>query len=318
MTAELSTAEPFTETKAPLLTRRVQTYASKARTPLNVPSTTKAVAAALTRPSNCVPTGGVMLSMANPHHRPLREMQFSRVKHVRCLMDRLISVCWGDWDDGLGTCVRGECEMTKKGGHAIGSACIQSDYRRSQYVSLNWAKWPFIIDALQVARVILWIEADVVINRNPWEGLAGVPGVDAPWLVRHDKRAPLDVAFQWETVPCDPATGFPTPDNSTTWVKDPGVVCQSKSRHYHAEPLNCGQLLITSRRFAQAVWNSRPVQFQNGAPSQQHHANVIKANFSHDGLPLDFFNYCWGLSRIVFATGARWSPSTRRAPRTRS
>ena len=71
------------------------------------------------------------------------------------------------------------------------------------------------------------------------------------------------------------------------------IVCSSTSV-VHEEPLNCGQLLITSLPFAQAVWDSRPTDFQNGAPSQQHHANVIKANFSHDGLPLDFFNYCWG------------------------
>ena len=30
----------------------------------------------------------------------------------------------------------------------------------------------FVI-CLRVARVVLWIEADVVIGRNPWEGLAG-------------------------------------------------------------------------------------------------------------------------------------------------
>ena len=272
---------------------RSPTDATKARAKLDVPNATAAVAEALARPSDCVPVGGVLLSMANPHHWRLRQMQFARVKHVECLMVRVVSVCWGDLDDGLGTCVRGECgAKTKQGGYSASSACVSSDYRRSQYVSLNWAKWPFFIDALRVARVILWIEADVVINRNPWEGLAGVPGVDAPWLVRHNKRAALDVTYQWERPPCNPATGFPMP-NGTTWVKDPGIEC-GRTSDVHDEPLNCGQLLITSLQFAQAVWDSRPAQFQNGAPSQQHHANVIKANFSHDGLPLDFFNYCWG------------------------
>lgn len=277
----------------PIRTGRPHAVVSRARAPLDVPNATAAVAQALARPSNCVPVGGVMLSMSNPHHLHLRQLQFARIKHIKCLMDRVVSVCWGDWDDDLGTCVRGDCgAKTKYGGYSVSSACVSSDYRRSQYVSLNWAKWPFFIDALRVARVILWIEADIVINRNPWEGLAGVPGVDARWLVRHDKRPPPDVAYQWEKPPCNPATGFPR-RNSTTWVPDPGVVC-GNTAYVHNEPLNCGQLLITSRSFAQAVWDSRPAEFQNGAPSQQHHANVIKANFSHDGLPLDFFNYCWG------------------------
>jgi len=203
----------------PIRTSRNQAVVSRVRAALNVPNATAAVAEALARPSDCVPVGGVMLSMSNPHHQHLRQMQFSRIKHVKCLMDRVVSVCWGDWDDDLGTCVRGECgEKTKHGGYTADSACVGSDYRRSQYVSLNWAKWPFFIDALRVARVLLWIEADIVINRNPWEGLAGVPGVDASWLVRHDQRAPPDVAYQWEQPPCNRATGFPLP-NSTTWSR---------------------------------------------------------------------------------------------------
>ena len=81
-------------------------YTGMSRAPLAVPNATAAVVAALRRPSHCVPVGGVLLSMSNPHHRPLRELQFQRVRHVRCLMDRVVSVCWGEWDDGLGTCVR--------------------------------------------------------------------------------------------------------------------------------------------------------------------------------------------------------------------
>ena len=269
---------------------RDPTFTTMARAPLNVPNTTAAVAAALRRPSHCVPEGGVMLSMANPHHRSLRAAQFSRIQHVSCLMQRVVSVCWGFADDGFGTCVEGECPTTARGGIHKDSACAPSDYRRSQYVSLNWAKWPFFIDALRVARVILWIEADIVIGRNPWEGLAGVPGVDAPWLVPPGGRALPDVQYQWEGPPCTDAE-WP-PSDSLSWVSNPGVVCKGRSP-VHAEPLNCGQLLISSLSFAQAVWDARPKLFLNGELSQQHYANVVKHNFTHGGLPLDYYNYCW-------------------------
>jgi hypothetical protein len=259
------------------------------RAPLDVPNATAAVAAALKRPSHCVPVGGVMLSMANPHHQPLRVAQFARIQHVKCLMNRLVSICWGFGDDGFGTCVKGECKLAPNGKMSKDSACVPSDYRRSQYVSLNWAKWPFFIDALRVARVILWIEADVVIGRNPWEGLAGIPGVDAPWLVRPNSVPTPDVQYQWEAPPCN-GSSWPSRDD-VSWVKESGVVCHR--RGWHAEPLNCGQLLITSLAFAQTVWDSRPAQFMNGDKSQQYYANVAKHNFSHGGLPLDYYNYCW-------------------------
>ena len=118
-------------------------FSGMARAPLHVPNATQAVAEALARPSHCVPTGGVMLSMSNPHHQPLRNHQFAKIRHVKCLMDRLVSVCWGDWDDGYGTCVNSPCKMantTKGTVFDKNSACAPSDYRRSQYVSLNWAK----------------------------------------------------------------------------------------------------------------------------------------------------------------------------------
>lgn len=227
-----------------------------------------------------------MLSMANPHHRPLRALQFARIQHISCLMNRLVSICWGFADDMFGACVTGVCKPSPDRKVSKDSACAPSDYRRSQYVSLNWAKWPFFIDALRVARVILWIEADVVIGRNPWEGLAGIRGVDAPWLVNSLPK--LDVQYQWEIPPCNGS--WPSPDDFS-WVKDPGVVCRRSGEH--TEPLNCGQLLITNLAFAQTVWNSRPDQFTNGDKSQQHYANVAKHSFSHGGLPLNYYNHCW-------------------------
>ena len=69
---------------------------------------------------------------------------------------------------------------------------------------------------------------------------------------------------------------------------------------HHEEPLNCGQLVLNSRELAQRVWDARPENFTNGAFSQQHYANEVKHNFSHDGLPLEFYNNCWGVNgRLV-------------------
>eukprot|EP00966_Prymnesium_polylepis_P067601 1569946-Prymnesium_polylepis.1 len=160
---------------------------------LNVPNSTAAVAASLAVPSTCVPDGSIVLSMSNKHHRGLRRLQFSLIQHEACFMQRVVSICWGEWEDSFGTCVRGSCD----GG--LGSACLPSDYRRSQYVALNWAKWPFFIDALHAARQLLWMEADVVIRTNPWPLL-----LQQPASTLH-----ADVAFQWEVPPCDLKAGTP-------------------------------------------------------------------------------------------------------------
>ena len=209
--------------------------------------------------------------MSNKHHLGLRRLQFSLIQHKKCFMQRVVSICWGEWEDSFGTCVRGSCD----GG--LGSACLPSDYRRSQYVALNWAKWPFFIDALLVARQLLWLEADVVIRVNPWTLLLKQPA----------STLHADVAYQWEVPPCNLTSGTPPPSSL-----HPGVVC-SKTNIPHEEPLNCGQLLINSLSFARAVWASRPEKVYNGALSQQHYANVAKHNFTHAGLPLEYFNYCW-------------------------
>ncbi|KAL1499910.1 hypothetical protein AB1Y20_012592 [Prymnesium parvum] len=256
-------------------------FAFTSRQLLNVPNSTSAVAASLAVPSSCVPDGAVVLSMSNAHHRVLRNLQFSLIQHEACFMQRVVSICWGEWEDHFGTCVRGSCD----GG--LGSACLPSDYRRSQYVALNWAKWPFFIDALIVARQLLWLEADVVIATNPWPLLLKQP---APMLQ-------ADVVYQWETPPCNLTSGTPPPSSLK-----PGAIC-SKTGLPHEEPLNCGQLLISSLPFARSVWASRPSKLYNGAPSQQHYANVVKHNFTHTGLPLEFFNHCWkAVSRTVRIT----------------
>ena len=109
----------------------------------------------------------MLLSTTNVYHASLRALQFSRVQHQRCLMNRLLSVCF-NVTDGFGTCVPGP--------HVH-----RADFRKSNYGNLIWAKWRILADALTAARSALWIDADVVLLRNPWES-------EALWELRHDLR----------------------------------------------------------------------------------------------------------------------------------
>ena len=141
-----------------------------------MPNCTTTVAAAVARPSACVPDGWVVLSMTNTHHAPLQRLQYERVAHLGCFMTRVVSLCYGSVPDAFGACV-------------YGPHVIASDYRRSQYVSLNWAKWPFFLDAFRAARHLLWIEADVLIMRNPFECCWTEVNERRRWVTRSDTRA---------------------------------------------------------------------------------------------------------------------------------
>ena len=92
--------------------------------------------------------------------------------------------------DEYGQCVVGSCNKSL----GVGNPCLPSDYRRSQYVALNWAKWPLFIDTLRVARTALWLEADVVILRNPWEVLLAQAEL---YRSVHDA-----IRYQYEAPPC--------------------------------------------------------------------------------------------------------------------
>ena len=258
-------------------------FASKSRSLIDVPNVTLAVAAALSIPSTCVPHEAVMLSMATTHHMRLRSAQFARVSHLGCFMQRLVSVCYG-FTDSYGTCVHGSCNKTL----GLANPCLPSDYRRSQYVALNWAKWPLFIDTLRVAKSALWLEADVVILRNPWELLLSEAELFA--TVHHAVR------YQYETPPC----------TTPKLIESPAVVCTKPGEKPppHPEPLNCGQLLLNSLDFALEVWASRPAIIRNGAVSQQGYANQVRRNYSESGLPLGFFNHCWKAHRYTRVTDA--------------
>ena len=211
-------------------------FANKGRKAIGVPNVTLAVMRALAVPSSCVPEHAVMLSMATTHHMRLRPVQFARVAHLPCFLSRLVSVCYG-FTDAYGECVVGECNQSM----GLANPCLPSDYRRSQYVALNWAKWPLFIDTLRVARSALWLEADVVILRNPWELL----------LAEAELAATVNdaVRYQYEAPPC----------TIERQVVSTSVQCvKSTWPAPHPEPLNCGQLLVRARpqlesRYGRAV-----------------------------------------------------------------
>ena len=203
-------------------------FANMHRKTIDVPSVGETVRTALQAPSSCVPDHAVMLSMATTHHMKLRHAQFAKVKDLECFMTRMVSVCYG-FTDSYGRCVYGSCNKSL----GLANPCLPSDYRRSQYVALNWAKWPLFIDSLRVARSALWLEADVVILRNPWALL----------LSDAQRSATLydAVRYQFEAPPC----------TLPQIVKSAAVACSKDTWPApHPDPLNCGQLLLNSLDFA--------------------------------------------------------------------
>ncbi|KAL3932235.1 MAG: hypothetical protein SGPRY_000787 [Prymnesium sp.] len=128
------------------------------RPELQVPNILPAINAALKRPSSCVPPGAVTLSVINRHHAKIRPLQFAFLQREPCFMQRMVSVCY-NVTDSFGTCVHSAF------------AIPPSDFKRSNYANLIWAKWQIIAESLQAARVALWIDADVLLLRNPWTSL---------------------------------------------------------------------------------------------------------------------------------------------------
>ena len=64
-----------------------------------------AVRASLAVVSACVPEGAVLLSMVDEVQAPLRALQFARVRELRCLMSRVVSLCWNH-SDAFGACIQ--------------------------------------------------------------------------------------------------------------------------------------------------------------------------------------------------------------------
>lgn len=263
------------------------------RPELDVPNVAGAVAQVLAEGSSCVPRGGVVLSVTNKHHARLRTLQFALIKHRRCFMKRVVSVCFNNVSDAFGTCVQSTV------------AIPPSDFRRSNYANLIWAKWRIVADALQVARLAMWFDADVVILRNPWATLKllGGPPPSATYDIRYQSEPP-PLAGQSES--CAP----------------PVPVCAG------CAGINGGQLLVRSAKIAQRMYAARPRNLSNVDRLDQDWADALinngsrnahllggrqsRPSFSSCVLPEAFAAQCWSsasFARSAVGRRRKWDPA---------
>lgn len=117
------------------------------------------VARAVATPSACVPDGAVLLTYTNAFHTRLRTLQFARL-NTSCFLARVVTVCYGPGsDDGIGAW------------RVPAPTVPPSNYKKGGYMELIWYKWRLMHDALRVARVVLFVDSDVVLFRNPFDAL---------------------------------------------------------------------------------------------------------------------------------------------------
>lgn len=260
------------------------------RPEIAVPSIDAAVAHALSKPSECVPDGGIMLSVTNKHHGRLRPLQFAFFHHRPCFMHRVVSVCFNNVTDAFGTCVRSTFVIPP------------SDFRRSNYANLIWAKWRIISDALYAgARTAMWFDADVLILRNPWTALhlLGSSAASAPVY---------DIRYQSEPPP--------VAEQHMSCSK-PLPVCPD------CASINGGQLVVTNARIAAQIYAARPRNLSNTDRLDQDWVDAIIHNSSHFRyllgnssqpqysqcvLPASFVAECWSTPSFKRAR----SPSARK------
>ena len=168
-------------------------------------------------------------------------------------MLRMITVCY-NVTDSFGTCV------------VSNTAIPPSDFKRSNYANLIWAKWRILSDTLLVARLALWLDADVLILRNPW------PYLDIP----DTTSAPFDIRYQSEN-PC--------------------IETECAGLRARCGALNGGQLLLGNRAVAQQIYEARPQNLTNTDELDQDYADRIIHNqsnhFTHCPLTGKFFSHCW-------------------------
>ncbi len=127
-----------------------------------------AVRRQLSEPSSCVPAGAVMLSAVNSEQAALRKLALSKVAHLDCLMHRFITLVWDHDGDESGSSVRA----------ASPSIPVSSS---SLYHYLTWSKWFVLSSALVHARAALFVDADVLLLRNPFSA------PELSWLWREER-----------------------------------------------------------------------------------------------------------------------------------
>tara|TARA_B110001452_G_scaffold141327_1_gene117526 strand:+ start:1402 stop:2532 length:1131 start_codon:yes stop_codon:yes gene_type:complete len=140
-----------------------------------------AVARVVVQPSTCVPGTAVLLSIADQRVATLRASALSRIGHLACLLQRLVSLCLSDYDDGRGVCV-----------NARAKAVVQMRQRSSIWQQLAWARWSLMEAALLAgASHALFIDADVLLLRNPFD-----------FLVRQRSFLQRDIVYHEELANC--------------------------------------------------------------------------------------------------------------------
>ena len=171
---------------------------------------------------SCIPKGAVVLSIADPSVARLRELSLRRVARLQCFMPAVITLCLDGYTDSRGgTCVPAATQ-TRKG---MSKAAGGSRHRSEKWSQLSWAKWPLLHVALSEggARMALFIDADVLLLRNPF---ARMDAAQLAWPNFHHQ------------------------EDCLTATDRPAKSCEQPCR------LNTGFLLVTSASFCWEVLRS--------------------------------------------------------------
>ena len=154
-----------------------------------VPNITSAVATAVSTPSSCVPAGAVAVTYFSRATTEMRRFQFARLRQQPCFLTRLVSVSFGA-GSGFGVTVHAPAPATPER-HTLG------------YMILKWAKWRLLRDALSAATGVLYLEADVLLLRNPFDAIPNEPRFDVRFqtqayceTVLSDPQCPLAPRYE--------------------------------------------------------------------------------------------------------------------------
>lgn len=234
-----------------------------------------AVRAALRQPAavGCVPSGAVVLSMADPSVASLRDISLRRVAHLQCFMRRVVTLCLDGYTDSRGgTCVQAITQTHKAG---------SSQHRGENWNQLSWAKWPLLHVALSEggAQMALFIDADNLLLRNPFSRM------DAAQLVGPSFHHQED---------CLSATD-----------RLPAVGCEQPCR------INTGFLLVTSASFCRGDFEAAASAQVDSAHAARPrcppvgHEGLPKARAQRDQLQLASTGLCRALQRAARSAPAR-------------
>ena len=236
-----------------------------------------AVQSALNAPSSCVPDGAIMVSLANEYHTGLRDLGLQRIRASQCLLDRFVSLCFG-FDDGVGKCVRAQ-------------RIAASEFLSESYHRLLWTKWHVLRIASSAATHVFYIDADVLLFKNPF-----------PTLMEAAARvAGYDVLFQAEGLCASCAASCPMVGRLFT--RTDSFCASNVSVSSSGEPMcpmNGGQLLVArNSRLVRRVLHAQPC-FRHGQvdlPLDQYISDAVRSEnmptLRTCALPSNFATKCW-------------------------